>query len=196
MELLARADETALLWLNDWVGRFPALDAIVRLVVSDYLIPVLLCLTLLALWFAGRTASSRERNQRGVITALIGLGFANLSVEIMNNFVFRPRPFADLEVTLLFYRPTDSSFPANPAAFGFAVATAVWLWNRKVGAVLFGLATLFAFSLVFAGVFYPLDVVGGAAIGVIVSLLVALGLRRIEPLPTLALRLARAVYLA
>jgi len=196
LELLARADEATLLWLNGWVGRFPALDATVRLVVSDYLIPMLLCLTLLALWFAGGTPTSRERDQKGVMTALMGLGVANLAVEMINNFFFRPRPFADLEISLLFYQPTDSSFPANPAAFGFAVAMGVWLWNRKVGAVMFGLAAIFALSRVYAGVFYPLDVVGGAAIGMIVSLLVALVLCRIEPLPTLVLRLARAVYLA
>ena len=110
--------------------------------------------------------------------------------------VRRPRPFTELKVSLLFYQPTDSSFPANPAAVAFAVAMGVWLWNRKVGTVLLGVATVFAFSRVYAGVFYPLDVLGGAFIGAGVSLLVAWLLRLIEPLPTLVLRLARATYLA
>ena len=127
---------------------------------------------------------------------MLGLGFASLAVQVMNHFLYRPRPFETLEVSLLFYKPTDSSFPANPVAVGFAVATGVWLWNRKVGAVLFGVAAAFALSRVYAGVFYPLDVLGGAALGAGISVLMAVVLRLIEPLPTLVLRLARAVYLA
>ena len=196
MELLVRADETALLWLNGWVGHFPWLDAIIRAVVSDYLVPVLLALVLLGLWFTGATATARERNQRGVMTSILGLAFANLAVEVTNKFIFRTRPFATLDVSLLFYTPTDSSFPANPAALGFAIATGVWLWNRTVGTILLGVATAFALSRVYAGVFYPLDVLGGAALGASVSLLVAVLLRLVEPLPNLVLRLARALYLA
>ena len=196
MELLVQADERALLWLNGWPEHLPWLGTIVRAVVSDYLVPVLLSLVLLGLWFSGATAEARERNQRGVMTAILGLAFANLVVQVINHFVFRPRPFTTLEVSLLFYRPTDSSFPANPVAVGFAAATGVWLWNRKVGAVLFGVAAVFALSRVYAGVFFPLDVLGGAALGASISLLVAVLLRWAGPLPTLVLRLARAVYLA
>ena len=193
---LVRADERALLWLNGWVGHVPWLDTIVRAVVSDYLVPVLMSLVLLGLWFTGATAGARERYQRGVMTALLGLAFANLAVEVIDQFLYRPRPFDTLEVSLLFYRPTDSSFPANPAALGFAIAVGVWLWNHKAGAALLGVASVFALSRVYAGVFYPLDLLGGAALGVAASLLAAALLRWVEPLPTLALRLARAVYLA
>lgn len=196
MDTLERIDEETLLWLNGWVGHFAWLDAIVRLVVSDYLVPVLLSLVLLGLWFAGKTEAVRNRNQRAVLTALVGLGFASLVVDwLINPLLFRPRPFADHELSLLFYQPTDSSFPANPAAAAFAIATGVWLWNRKAGVVLLGLATVFALSRVYGGVFYPLDVLGGAAIGIGISFAVKLTLLWIEPLPTRVLRLARAVYL-
>ena len=196
MELLTRADESVFLWLNGWVGRFPALDAIARLTISDYLVPVVLSLILLGLWFAGRTSALRERNQRGVMTALLGLALANLMVEAFNQVLFRPRPFSELEVSLLFYQPTDSSFPANPAALGFAIATGVWLWNRKAGSAMLVMAAAYSIARVYAGVFYPLDVIGGAAIGTLVSLVAALVLRLAEPVPSRALRFARSLYLA
>lgn len=196
MELLTRADESVILWLNGWVGRFPALDAIVRLMVSDYLIPVVLSLVLLGLWFAGGTSALRERNQRGVMTAMLGLALANLTVEAFNQFLFRPRPFSELEVSLLFYQPTDSSFPANPAALGFAIATGVWLWNRKAGSAMLVMAAAYSIARVYAGVFYPLDVIGGAAIGTLASLLATLALRLAEPVPSRVLRFARSLYLA
>ena len=165
-------------------------------VASDYLIPVLMSLVLLGMWFTGSSVELRERNQRGVISAIVSLAFANIAVELMNQMFFRPRPFADLEVALLFYQPTDSSFPSNPAVVGFATAMGVWVWNTRVGAILLGAATLFAIARVYAGVCYPLDVLGGAAIGVLVSLLVVMLLRWMKPLPDLLLRLARLLYMA
>ncbi|MSQ21926.1 MAG: phosphatase PAP2 family protein [Dehalococcoidia bacterium] len=193
---LVRADETALLWLNSWVGHFPWLDTIVQWVVSDYLVPVTLSLVLLGLWFHGSTPGARERNQRGVMTAVLGLAFADLAVEVLNQFMYRPRPFEALDVSLLFYKPVDSSFPANPAAVGFAVALAVWTWNRKIGVALLAIAVLFSLARVYAGVFYPLDILGGAAVGAIGSLLGSLLMRWAEPLPGMFLKLARSVYLA
>ena len=196
METLERIDGEILLWLNGWVGHFSWLDAIVRALIGDYLVPVSLSLVLLGLWFAGGNAGVRSRNQRAVLTGLIGLGVTNLAVEMTNHFLFRPRPFVDHELFLLFYRPIDSSFPANPVAFAFAVAMGVWLWNRRVGMALFGVGALYALTRVYGGVFYPLDALGGAAIGIGVSFVVKRALLWTEPFPTMVLRLARAVYLA
>ena len=61
----------------------------------------------------------------------VGLGFANLAVLIVNQFIFRDRPIAGSELTNLLYAATDSSFPSNPAAVAFAAAMAIWLGNRR-----------------------------------------------------------------
>ena len=196
MEALVKIDEEVVLWLNQWAGRFAVLDAVERLIVSDYLIPVSISLSLLAMWFMGRDPKSRDGHQRAVLRALIAVGFANLVVLVLNQYYFRDRPFVEHEVTLLFYEATDSSFPCNPAVVAFAMASGVWQGSRKLGAVLYGLATLWGVSRIFAGVFYPSDVVAGAMIGIVVSYLVALGLRVIEPLPTLVLRATRTLHLA
>lgn len=196
MEVLEEVDQAALLWLNGWVGHFPWLDILARLAVSDYLAPMLLSLTLLGLWFSGGALAARGRHQHAVLAGVMALGLANLAVELLNQFMFRPRPFATLKVSLLFYQPTDSSFPSNAAAMGFAAATTVWMGNRKVGAALFALAGLFSLSRVYAGVSYPLDFLGGAAMGVAAGVIATLVLRRFKLLPRLILRLARAVYLA
>ncbi|MBI4311872.1 MAG: phosphatase PAP2 family protein [Chloroflexi bacterium] len=196
VEVLEQADQAAFLWLNGWVGRFPSLDNVVRLLASDYLVPLLLALTLLGLWFTGPTLLARTRNQHGVMAAVVALALASLVVEVISDVMFRPRPFATLDVSLLFYRPTDSSFPAHIAAIGFAVAIAVLLWNRRAGAALVALAALYSLSRVYAGVLYPLDIVGGAAIGVAGGLAATLLLRRFRPIPAFVLRVARALYLA
>jgi len=196
MEAVLRADAAIALWLNQWVGHLPAWDGVAKVLISDYFVPSLLSLGLLGMWFVGRDVTERDTHQRAVLRAMIALGFANLAVLIINQHYFRPRPFVDYEVVLLFYRPTDSSFPANPAAVAFAMVSGMWEGNRKVGLLFALFAFLWSATRVYGGVFYPLDALAGAAIGITISYLVALGLRLIEPLPTIVLRLAAMLHLA
>ena len=172
------------------------MDRIVEVTVSDYLVPLTMALMLLGLWFAGHSKAHREHNQLGAMTAILSVAMANFIVELFNKFWYRPRPFEVLDVNLLFYMPTDSSFPANPAAFGFALALGVWIWNRKAGWMLLAPAVVFGLSRMYAGVFYPLDVIGGAAIGAAAALLCGYLMLIFKRIPLQVLRLARAVYLA
>ncbi|MBI4301630.1 MAG: phosphatase PAP2 family protein [Chloroflexi bacterium] len=183
-------------WINDLAGRVNIMDRFLTLMATDYFMPVLLSLILLGLWFAGRGVEQRERYQRVVILAVVSISLANLALFILNRLYFRPRPFVGHEVNMLFYPPTDSSFPSNPATVAFAVATAVWIGNHRGGVVLYALAALYSFARVYVGVHYPLDVVGGALIGGGISLITYRFLQLVEPLPTLFLKLARLLYLA
>lgn len=177
--------------INGLAGRVGLIDTAMRLVVNEYLVPTTMSLILVALWF-----SSRERNQRAVLHAVITLGLANAIVKLCNLVYFRPRPSADHEVNLLFYRPWDSSFPSNPAAVGFAFATAVWLHNRRVGGMMYVLAALFAFARVYCGVHYPSDVVAGALIAILSAYIVFRNARLLEPLVALTIKMGRRFYLA
>ena len=196
METMSQADEEVFLWINGWVGTSTIFDRVIQWVVSDYLVPVMFSVVLLGLWFGWADQAMRERHQRGVMLAGIGVGIACTAVKIANEFYFRHRPFDTLEVKLLFYPPTDSSFPANPIAVVIAMAAGAWMANKWIGAAMYIVAVLFGFSRIYAGVFYPLDVLGGALIGVTAVYLVYLTLKLIEPVPTLCLRLVRFLMLA
>ena len=196
METLLEIDAQVFRWINHWVGSWGFGDLVAKALVSDYFVPVLLSLIILGMWFWGEDPETRERRQRAAGKAMISLGLAALAVFVLNQHFFRLRPFVEHEVALLFYRPTDSSFPANPAAVSFAVAHSVWQGSKGMGKVTYLLAALWSISRVYAGVFYPLDVIAGALIGIVVSILVRVAFRLIEPLPTIALRLARMFHLA
>ena len=196
MEAVSQIDEEVFLWINGWVGTSHFFDRVVQWLVSDYLIPVIFSVVLLGLWFGWADQAMRERHQRGVMLAGISVGIASALVKISNVFYDRPRPFESLEVVLLFYPPTDSSFPANPVAVAIAMATGAWMANKRIGTVMYIGAFVYGFSRVYAGVFYPMDVLGGALIGVSATYLVYIVLKRIEPVPTLCLRLVRFLSIA
>ncbi len=196
--MIQSADKTLFFWINDLADKVPIIDSFMRLVGNDFFILLSLSLVVFALWFSGRNAEGRERNQRAVWCALIGVGFASAIVAISNAFYDRPRPFEMYpgEVELLFYRPTDPSFPSNTAATAFAFASGIWLGNRRVGWLLLVPAFLVGFARVFIGVHYPFDVLGGALVGIAASLGALLVLRTFEPFPTWVLKLMRRLYLA
>jgi undecaprenyl-diphosphatase len=158
--------------INRHAGHTPALDTVMRLLVSDYLLPTAIGLITAGLWFAGPTPADRRTRQRAALEGGVALLLANALIKLANLIYFRPRPFATHKVNLLFYRPSDSSFPSNPAAVGFSVAVAVWLTHRQAGVTLLVLAILWSLARVYCGVHYPLDIVAGAAVGSLAAVLI------------------------
>jgi undecaprenyl-diphosphatase len=130
------------------------------LVVNEYFVPVLLALVLFYLWI-----TPFKRNKEGVLLAAASVGMVNLIIKLINLVYFRYRPFEVLEVNLLYYRPTDSSFPANSAAVAFAIAAAIYYVDRRIGVGVLISAGIFSLSRVVVGVHYPSDVFIGVLLG-------------------------------
>ncbi len=178
MGFIQAIDDWLFITINSLAERWPWLDALARLLVNDYFVPTVLALALLALWFerdkdlTDLRAAYRPNlplihtsNQRAVLVATLSAVLANILLKVMNLFYFRPRPFASHPVNLLFYPPTDSSFPSNAATLGFAIAAGVWFYHRTWGQGLAVIGALFGLSRIFGGVHYPLDMVAGAMLG-------------------------------
>jgi len=88
-----------------------------------------------------------------------------LVTEFIQFFYHQTRPFEVLGFTPLIGE-AGSSFPSGHAAFFFALATTIIFWNRSWGVWYFFFAFLNGLARVFAGVHWPLDIVGGAAVGI------------------------------
>lgn len=172
------------------------MDGAARLAVSDYLAPAILAFALVTLWFGERDAEVRLRHQVGVFVALSSMGLSGLVVFILNMFYFRARPFVDLEVNLLFYQPTDSSFPANSAAAAFGIAFGIWGVNRKTGWFAIAVAGSYGLARVYAGVHYPLDILAGAAIAAVVTFAVFRISELAMPILVAMIKVARILRLA
>jgi undecaprenyl-diphosphatase len=191
-------DANIVIWLNGLSGNVKIFDDLMRLAASDYLMPLVFSLGMLGLWFSGKTPAERVKYQLTMLMGISALSIANVVVWLFNIWLERPRPFVEHgdELNLLFYPPTDPSFPANPVAVGFAAATAAWTINRKFGWWLYAAATLFGFSRLYAGVFYPTDIVGGAIVGIVIYGFTTYLRRFLEPLITSFVRLMRGLSAA
>ena len=66
--------------------------------------------------------------------------------------------------------PHSGSFPSGHAATSFACATVLAFAFPRLAAPLYLLAAASAFSRVYVGVHYPLDVLGGAVLGIAVAI--------------------------
>lgn len=92
-------------------------------------------------------------------------------MELIRAVYGRVRPFEALGLKTLFTE-TSASFPSGHATFFFALATAVYLYNRRWGWWFFAAALLISLARVAAGVHYPSDIFGGALVGIVVATLV------------------------
>ena len=191
-------------WITSLAGKFDALDHFMTLVASDFFIPVAMSLYMLYLWFGTRDPVMRVKNQYGAMCASASLGMANLGVQLFNmgiNFDPWDRPFEVHEsareaAEKVFYMPHDPSFPANIAAVTFGAAMGMFFYNRRAAVPLLAIGFAWSFARVYAGVHYPLDILGGAVIGVIMAY-VSYGLLRLfRPLPAFCFRVARKLYVA
>jgi undecaprenyl-diphosphatase len=192
--------DTRLFYLiNGLAGKVAIIDRFFKGISNDYFAAITCCLILIWLWFGTRDAARRDINQRAVLVAAISIGLTNLLVFISNLVYFRTRPFDNLpmyDVNLLFYRPTDPSFPSNLAAVLFAIAIPIFVKNRSWGTVLLIIATLASFGRVYMGIHYPFDILGGAMVGAIGAFMAMGTAWLITPLINLIMKFLRKISLA
>ena len=106
----------------------------------------------------------------------------------MRDWIGRRRPpLVYPEPKPLVHVPHSGAFPSGHAATAFACATVLAYWDRRLAVPAYVLAAAIAWSRVYVGVHWPLDVLGGAVLGVLVAtalLRLLRALRRSRPAPT------------
>lgn len=178
-QFLIRLDHAVFRAINSLAGKSAVLDWIARVGADDHIIPIVLTLLVILLVLIAKNRREREDAFTCLICALLAVAVSMAILFILNGAFFRPRPFTTYpSVHLLFYHNTDSAFPSNAATLAFVLAFSAFFYNRKIGAAMLGLATFLGFSRIMVGIHYPLDIVGGALLGLGSALLV----RAAEPL--------------
>lgn len=153
-------NQAAFVWIHKFSGRWPTLD-IFAIFLAQWL-PYLLVIAFLVLVFYQDGARRKLfLFIEGVLAVILSRGIITTAIQF---FYYHPRPFVFYGIAPLI-NESGSSFPSAHAALFFALAMIVWYVNRKWGWWFFILATLMGIARIYAGVHWPLDVIGGAAIG-------------------------------
>ena len=154
------------LWMNASPESPAGLIAVARIGANDliFVAPVIL----LGLWFTGSYAGKAQA-LRAVLTALIALVLGSLC----GTFYFHPRPFmVPLGHSWITHAP-DYSFPSDHATLLFSLALSLLFSGaKKVGGCMLALALIVAWSRVYVGVHFPLDMVGALFVAGVAYLLV------------------------
>lgn len=114
-----------------------------------------------------------------VLVGFVGVSFVNHY--ILKAIVNSPRPFVknpqflDFIKSINMFIPDSSSFPSGHAAVSFSSAVILTMMYKSKGAWAFLPAVIISFSRVFLCVHYPMDVIGGAMIGIIVGIVSVIG---------------------
>ncbi|MGW2177602.1 phosphatase PAP2 family protein [Streptomyces sp. NPDC001732] len=167
-------------WIDDLARRSPAvLDSSVRLW-SDYGL-ALFALLMLVCWWRSRSADPARTAM--ALCAPLAVVAAFLANDLVKSLFHEQRPCRTLHVVTVEACPPlgDWSFPSNHAAVAAAAAVALWLTDRRIGAIAVPAAVLMAASRVWIGVHYPHDVLIGLVSGALVAWPLTLAARRCAP---------------
>ena len=112
--------------------------------------------------------SQRRREGILILASLVIGTFVTLPMKLA---IARPRPFVTIPNTILFDKEAGSSFPSGHAMRAFAFAFMGSKLRPRLTVPLYLFAVLIAFSRVYVGQHYPLDVLTGTLTGVLVGYL-------------------------
>ncbi|MDO8575047.1 MAG: phosphatase PAP2 family protein [bacterium] len=156
---------------NNLAGKWPIFDTAI-IFFADYFEYFVVAAFLLLLFFSLREMSRRDtkwfypEKLKVFWTVIISVILSRLIITEIIRFLYcRPRPFIVYAVNQL-VEENHCSFPSGHAAFFFALAMAIYFYNKKWGAWFFAAAILMTLARVVAGVHYPTDILAGAIIGI------------------------------
>ncbi len=129
-----------------------------------------LVIVIVALWYIVR--QPQELRRRMVLCALIALPLTYIIAKIGSMMYYDPRPFVVENFVPLLAHAADNGFPSDHTLFGSAIASVIFLFHRKYGALLFAVALLVGLARVGAGIHHFVDIFGSMLIAFVVTFVV------------------------
>ena len=98
--------------------------------------------------------------------ALIAFPLSLIIAKISAFFIQDPRPFVVEHIKPLITHAADNGFPLDHTLLTMAIASVLFVYNRKLGIMLFIIALLVGVSRILALVHHPLDIFGSTVIAI------------------------------
>lgn len=160
--------------LNTAFGAHTLLDSLVLFFAEYYVV----FLVLLALSFIYRDYRSFGRHtfRLHLLGVILILSLVSVSTYLIRFFYPYPRPFLLYDINHLAIQSLYS-FPSAHTILIFGLASGMYVYNKRFAYFLIGSGFLVGISRIIAGVHYPLDILGGAVLGLGIGFVVEWGLR-------------------
>jgi membrane-associated phospholipid phosphatase len=168
---IAALDDRALLWLNQFMFRWPFLDRSVAWLLDAHIVkfgPIVLAVCWL--WFE---RNPKQAFNRHLLVESVLTGFAALVVAralaLALPFRYRPAVRPDLHFVVPFDAGlrTWSSFPSDHAVMAFALAASLFRLSPRLGVLAcLHAAVIICLPRLYFGLHHPSDLISGGLIGV------------------------------
>jgi undecaprenyl-diphosphatase len=171
-------NESLFRFINGFAGQSIALDAVIVFFTDSAGIILLFTFLLYAmhLFYHRRRADAKL-----ILLSFVTAGFVWMIGYVMKIVFAAPRPVILLpDVRELIAYGARDAFPSGHATFYFALAGALFVYDKKLGAAAMVVATLIGCARIAAGIHWPLDIAAGAVLGVGVAGLLQLLVRNIQ----------------
>ena len=166
IDKIVEIDKQIMVFLNKTISN-PIFDFIMPIITNqNFLVFSGLILIGYLAYFGGK------KGRITIVILLIAAGFSDaICFQIIKPWVGRIRPSHEFYeyINLLVSKGGKYSFPSNHAANSFVFATVLSYFYDRKKISLYILASTIAFSRVYVGVHYPLDIIFGSIIGYIIS---------------------------
>jgi undecaprenyl-diphosphatase len=155
-------NQVVFLFIHQFAGRNFLLDDI-GIFLAQYLAYFMVAAFLVFAYYQDGRRKKLYVFAEGAIAVMVSRG---LVTEIIRLFYHHMRPFSFYNFTPLIPE-SGWSFPSGHAAWFFALSLVVYYFNKKWGWWFFGLSTLMGIARIYVGVHWPLDIIGGAIVGLL-----------------------------
>ena len=166
IEKLIELDKQLMVFLNKTISN-PFFDIIMPIITNQNFLVIIGLILIGYLGYYGG-----KKGKITIVILLIAVGMSDaICTQIIKPWAGRIRPSHEFfeYINLLVSKGGKWSFPSNHAANSFVFATILSYFYEKYKILLFSIASIIAFSRVYVGVHYPMDIFFGSIIGYIFS---------------------------